>query len=184
MLNYALYQIGWFACILGAAWGWPVRAAAVGAALIGVHLAVSGQRWRGELALVGVALALGLVVETFQVWSGTYARFTSGVVWAWMSPPWLLVMWAQFATVCRGSLKGVMLVPWRAVLFGAIGGPIAFWAGERLGAVELARPSAEVFIRLGLTWAVAMGVLSLTARALSAPAAAPPRTTTTYPPRA
>jgi hypothetical protein len=33
-----------------------------------------------------------------------------------------------------------------------------------LGAVELARPSAEVFVRLGGTWAVAMGVLALVSR--------------------
>lgn len=65
MLNYALYQIGWFACILGAAWGWPVAGAAVGAALIGVHVVVSGPQWRSELGLIGVALALGLVVEGF-----------------------------------------------------------------------------------------------------------------------
>lgn len=171
MLNYALYQIGWFACILGAAWGWPVAGAALGVTLIGVHVVVSGRTWREELALMGVALALGLVVEGFQVRSGTYARFTSGTVWAWMSPPWLLVMWAQFATVCRGSLKGVMLVPWRAVLFGAVGGPIAFWAGERLGAVELARPLGEGLLRLGVSWAVALGVLSLVATRRASPSA-------------
>lgn len=167
MLNYALYQVGWLVCILGAAWGWPVSAAVLGAALIGVHVAVSGRQWRAEIALIVVALALGLVVEGFQVWSGTYARFTSGVVLAWLSPPWLLVMWAQFATVCRGSLKGVMLVPWRAVLFGAVGGPIAFWAGERLGAVDLARPLGEGLLRLALSWAIALGVLSLMARRLN-----------------
>jgi Protein of unknown function (DUF2878) len=164
MLNYTLYQGGWFACILGAAWGWPTAGAALGVALIGVHLALSGADRREEFALVGTALALGLVVEGFHVWSGSYARFTSGVVLAWMSPPWLLVMWAQFGTVCRGSLKRVMLDTWRAVVFGAVGGPIAFWAGERLGAVELARPSAEVFVRLGGTWAAAMGGLSLISR--------------------
>ncbi|MFN0098693.1 MAG: DUF2878 domain-containing protein, partial [Gemmatimonadaceae bacterium] len=167
MLNYALYQVGWFACILGAAWGWPVAGAAVAVALIGVHVVVSGTQWRAEVALAGVALALGLVVEGFQVKSGTYAQFTSGVVLAWMSPPWLLVMWAQFATVCRWSLKGVMLVPWRAVLFGALGGPIAFWAGERLGAVDLARPLSEGFLRLAMSWAIALGALSFVARRLN-----------------
>lgn len=171
MLNYALYQIGWFACILGAAWGWPKAGAAVGLFLIGVHLAVSGTQWRAELTLVALALVLGLLVEGFQVWSGTYARFTSGVVWTWMSPPWLLVMWAQFATVCRGSLKRVMLVPWRAVLFGAVGGPIAFWAGERLGAVDLARPLGEGLLRLGVSWAIALGVLSVVATRRDSPLA-------------
>lgn len=71
----------------------------------------------------------------YQVRSGTYA-FTSGVVVAWMSPPRLLMMWGQFATTFRSSLSAIMLVPGRAVVFGGLGGPIAFWAGERWGADE------------------------------------------------
>jgi Protein of unknown function (DUF2878) len=53
---------------------------------------------------------------------------------------WLLVMWGQFATTFRFSLRGVMRRPLFAGLFGATGGPIAFLAGERLGAVILLPP--------------------------------------------
>lgn len=161
-VNYALYQTGWFACILGAAWGWPVAGALVAVALTAVHLLNSRDR-AGELRLIALAAGLGLAVEWYQVRSGTYA-FTSGVVVAWMSPPWLLMMWGQFATTFRSSLSAIMLVPGRAVVFGAVGGPIAFWAGERLGAVTLAEPEWPGLVRLSVTWGAALWVCAVVAR--------------------
>lgn len=165
-VNYLLYQSGWFACILGAAWGWPVTGFLIAAALTAVHLCRSADP-AIESRLVVLALALGLVVEAFQVRRGTY-QFTSGVIVAWMSPPWLLMMWAQFATTFRSSLRAIMTSPARAALFGVLGGPIAFVAGERLGAVTLARPLAPGLVRLGMAWGVALCVCALFARASDA----------------
>lgn len=161
-VNYVLYQSGWFACILGAAWDWPVTGFLIAVALTAVHLYLSNERARETRAIL-LALALGLVVEGYQVWNGTY-RFRSGVVVAWMSPPWLLMMWAQFATTFRSSLRSIMTVPARAALFGLVGGPIAFVAGERLGAVTLARPLALGLVRLGVTWGVALAVCAVLLR--------------------
>ena len=161
-VNYVLYQTGWFACILGAAWDWPVTGFLIAVVLTAAHLHLSADRARETRAIL-LALALGLVVEGFQVCSGTY-RFRSGVVVAWMSPPWLLMMWAQFATTFRSSLRSIMTVPVRAALFGLVGGPIAFVAGERLGAVMLARPLAPGLVRLGLAWGVALAVCALLVR--------------------
>jgi len=163
-VNYALYQTGWLACILGAAWGWPVTGALIAAALIGAHFAWTTERAM-ELRLLLLALGLGVIVEAYQVRSGTYTRFTSGAVVAWMSPPWLLLMWAQFATTFRSSLHAVMLVPRRAALFGLVGGPIAFLAGERLGAVTLARPLGPGLVRLSVTWGLALAICAVVARA-------------------
>lgn len=161
-VNYALYQAGWFACILGAASRWPLAGTLIAMALTAVHVLISRDRV-GELRLIALALGLGVAVEWYQVRSGTYA-FTSGVVVAWISPPWLLMMWAQFATTFRSSLSAIMLVPQRAALFGAVGGPIAFWAGERLGAVTLAEPVWQGQVRLSVSWGVALSVCALLAR--------------------
>jgi type IV secretory pathway TrbD component len=49
-----------------------------------------------------------------------------------------------------------------------VGGPIAFWAGERLGAVDLARPLWLALLRLSVCWGVALWGLSLATRAGSA----------------
>ena len=73
-----------------------------------------------------------------QIAAGRY--FTSGTVIDAPRPLWLLAMRAQFATTFRFSLRTVITRPIRAALFGAAGGPIAFLAGERLGAVTLLPP--------------------------------------------
>jgi hypothetical protein len=158
LLNYALYQVGWLACIIGAAQTHPHVGAAIAAALIAAHLWFAEAR-AVEARLALSALAVGLAVELFHVWSGTYARFASGVVAAWISPPWLLMMWAQFATTFRYSLRNIMAHPGRAAAFGVIGGPIAFLAGERLGAVALGQPLTLSLLRLSVTWGLALWIL-------------------------
>ena len=158
LINYTLYQIGWFACVLGAASQRPWTGCLIGTILVGVHLALSVERVL-EVRLVVLATAVGAAVEMIQIAAGTY-RFTSGTVNDALPPPWLLAMWAQFATTFRFSLRSVVTRPVLAVLFGAAGGPIAFLAGERLGAVTLLPPLAQSLLRLSISWAIALVVFS------------------------
>ena len=158
LANYALYQIGWFACVLGAASYRPWAGFLIAMILVGVHLALSVERAL-EVRLLVLATAVGAVVETTQIAAGTY-RFTSGTVTDALPPPWLLAMWAQFATTFRFSLHRVVTRLPLAVLFGAAGGPIAFLAGERFGAVTLLPPVAHGLLRLAVSWAIALVVFS------------------------
>jgi uncharacterized protein DUF2878 len=70
-----------------------------------------------EVRLVGLATAVGVVVEMMQI-AGTY-RFISGTVLDALPPPWLLPTWAQLSMTFRYSLRNVITRPIRAVLFGA-----------------------------------------------------------------
>ena len=158
LINYTLYQIGWFACVTGASSQRPWTGCLIGMILVGVHVALSVERVL-EVRLVVLATAVGAAVEMIQIAAGTY-RFTSGTVNDALPPPWLLAMWAQFATTFRFSLRSVVTRPVLAVLFGAAGGPIAFLAGERLGAVTLLPPLAQSLLRLSISWAIALVVLS------------------------
>jgi len=102
-----------------------------------------------------LALGVGAAIEGLQIWAGTY-RFTSGTIIDSLPPPWLLVMWAQMATTFDFSLRPIVTRPVAAALFGAVGGPLAFLAGERLGAVTLHRPLAPGLLLLASSWTVAM----------------------------
>jgi hypothetical protein len=62
-------------------------------------------------------------------------------------------------------MHGVMTHPWRATAFGVIGGPIAFLAGERLGAVTLAQPLLPALLRLAVAWGLALYVCARVTRA-------------------
>ena len=60
--------------------------------------------------------------------------------------------------------RSVVTRPVPAMLFGAAGGPIAFLAGERLGAVTLLPPLAFGLLRLSVSWAIALVVFSAVVR--------------------
>ena len=108
-------------------------------------------------------MTVGSTVEIIQIAAGTY-QLTSGTVYAALPPPWLLTMWAQMATTFDFSLRPIVRRPVASIVFGALGGPLAFLAGERLGAVTLQRPLAPGLILLSVTWAAAMGVLAFAER--------------------
>ena len=78
LLNLALYQTGWFACVVGAARGHPWLGMAVALTLLAVHLGLVRDR-RSELLLILTAGAIGFVADTIQGWLGVF-RFTSGYV--------------------------------------------------------------------------------------------------------
>ncbi len=165
LVNYALYQLGWGACVLGGAWHRPWTGVLIATILIGVHLALSRERFL-EVQLMAVTTAVGAVVEIGQIAAGTY-RFTSGTMIDALPPAWLLAMWAQFATTFRFSLRNVIMRPVPAALFGAVGGPVAFLAGERLGAVTLSPPLTNGLVRLSISWAVALVLFSAVVRRLT-----------------
>ena len=66
LINYALYQIGWFVCVLGGASHRPWTGFLIAVLLIGVHLTLSLERSL-ELRLVVLATAVGAVVEMVQI---------------------------------------------------------------------------------------------------------------------
>jgi len=159
LINAALYQAGWFACVLGAAGGRGAAGAVVAAMLVGVHLALSGDR-RRDLGVMAGALGLGVVMEAGHIALGTYATL-AGAPPAAFPPMWLLTLWAQFGTTFRYGLRPLLARVWGAALFGAVGGPIAFGAGEALGAVVLRRPLATSLAALATGWALALALVAI-----------------------
>jgi hypothetical protein len=76
LLNLALYQAGWFCCVLGAAHGRPVLGALLAMALILVHVALVRRRG-SEIVLLLAAALIGGAVDSVQSCLGLL-RFESG----------------------------------------------------------------------------------------------------------
>ena len=68
-LNILMFQAGWFACVLGAAYGLPWLGSIAAIAIVGWHLARATNP-RREFALVCTAAIVGLIFETLLVQSG------------------------------------------------------------------------------------------------------------------
>ena len=161
VLNVIVFQLGWFACVLGAAHDRPWSGSAVVALLVAIHL-TTAARPAAEARLVAVALVIGVVWETLLLACG-WIEYPSGVIWAGVAPLWIVMLWALFAITLNSSLgwlKGRLLV---AAVFGAVGGPLAYWGGMRLGALVFVEPLFAV-IALAVGWAVLTPLLVVLAQ--------------------
>lgn len=177
VLPILAFQAVWLTCALGAASGtnWPgVIAAAV---LATWHLSTvpNPKRAVRTLALAGL---LGVVAETALALSGlvTFAATVRPLP----IPAWIVALWIAFATTLPvlsrwiGPESGPRW-PWNAGALGLVGGPLAYIAGERLGALTMAPGAANeagawawwgAVMAVAIVWAVAAPVLlALRARA-------------------
>lgn len=154
--NFVAYQCAWFAVILGAAHGMAQEGVAVAVLVAAVHLALRPERV--ELQLIGAAVLAGLVVDSALVVSG---RVQFAAAWPQgLAPLWMLSLWAAFATTLNHSMRWLMARPAVAALAGAMGGPLAYLAGAKLGALTLVAPLASLTL-IAVLWLLAMGALAL-----------------------
>jgi hypothetical protein len=149
LLNIAGFQLGWFACILGAAAGRPGLGVLVAAGVIALHAWITG-RARVELVLAAALAVVGAVWETVAQHTGLLTYASSG---GFFAPAWIIAMWPLFATTLNGSLSFLKGRTWLQALFGALGGPLAYYGGLKLGAVEMDEPVAALLLQ-GFGWAV------------------------------
>ncbi len=156
LLNFVVFQIGWFACVLGGAYQLPWIGTLLASVIILLHLS-RASRPRDELFLILLAIAIGSVWDSFLVWRG-WLEYPSGTLIPETAPHWILAMWGIFATTLNLSLrwlKGRWLI---ALVSGAIAGPLAYYAGARLGGVVFTDQTTAL-LALSLGWAILMPML-------------------------
>ena len=150
--NAAAYQIAWFAGILGAAHGYASAGTAIAVGVAALHLAVQRPR-AGELKLIACAAAVGVAHDAVLMHLG-FVDFTPAG-WSEPWPPyWMVGLWVAFATTLNHSMRWFMQRPWRGIAAGVLGGPLAYLAGARLGALslsEFAVPAIAVTFGLAMT---------------------------------
>ena len=122
--------------------GWPLGGARRRRLAGSSHCIVPAPRGRAtELQLVVFALAIGPCGTARSAQVGLDLRSPAGTADRRLAPAWILALWALFATTLTCSsrwLKNSLLGP---RCFGALGGPLSYWAGMRLGALQFAAPS-------------------------------------------
>ena len=156
LVNFIGFQVGWFACVLGAANDKELLGMIIALGVIIYHVINQGDS-RKELKLILVALAIGLLWETW-ILNLDILRYPSHPDALFWAPTWLIMMWALFATTINlsmGWLKGRWAL---SVLMGAVFGPLAFIGGEKLGAVVFLDSTLSI-ITLSVGWGLLMPLL-------------------------
>jgi Protein of unknown function (DUF2878) len=134
VVNVIAYQCAWFACVLGAAAQRPVLGLAVAVVVVSWHLHTAATP-RRELQLLAIAILVGTAFESLLVASG-WIRMAPSLLTGSFTPLWMVAVWAAFATTLNVSLRALRPHYLLAAGLAAIGAPLAYAAGARLGALQ------------------------------------------------
>lgn len=165
IINFVLFQIGWFACVLGGAFHQPVLGSAIALSIIIFHL-YNSARNRPEFDLLLLAIVIGFIFESAMV-SFNLAHYSNAQFHQNIAPYWMILMWPLFATTLNLSmrwLKKLSLV--LVALIGAVFAPIAYFAGSNLGAVVYDDTVISLSV-IALAWALLFPALVVAARRLN-----------------
>ena len=151
LIDFALFQAVWFACVLATRSPYPQVLPLVGSILVIGRVAQKG-RLREALPLGLACIAIGTLGDALLVKLG-FLSFSSypNLLGA---PLWMVALWMNF---------GLMLIPlftWfmknliRTLLGFSIGGAIAYYSGEKLGVLTLEKDWPSI-LAIGFEWALA-----------------------------
>ena len=159
--NIVLYQCAWFACVLGTATHHYWLGFAVIAATLLWHLWAAHAPGR-ELLLIGICALVGAMFESLLIETG-WVRMEPAALLAGITPLWMVALWAAFATTLNVSLRSLRRRYVLIALLGAVGAPLAYAAGVRLGALQWVRP-VPALLTIAIGWALALPLLGKTAQ--------------------
>ena len=151
--NLLLFKAGWLSCVIGAAQGLPWFGAVAVFAIALEHLRTANDSGQ-ELRLLVLAASMGLVWESALV-ALNLVDYGDGLP---LAPYWIIAMWVLFATTLNVGMNWLKKHWFIAFVAGAIGGPLSFISGEKMGAVTLTQDLNSV-AAIGVGWAILLPVL-------------------------
>ena len=156
LVNFAVYQCVWLACVLGAAMQRPAVGLALALAAVLLHLSTAPEPLR-ELRLIAVAALVGAAFESLLVASG-WVKMDSALLLGGLTPLWMVALWVAFATTLNVSLRFLRSRYLLSAVLAAIGAPLAYIAGAELGALQWEQMLPALLL-IGAGWALLMPLL-------------------------
>ncbi len=157
IVNAVLFQLLWFAAVIGSAKGfvWPYL---LFSTLLIVWQLHPSHRHPSDLKVVAVAVVLGLIIDTLFLQFNVF-KFADSFPVEGISPLWIILLWVGFALTVNHSMQWLNKHPLLPALAGAIFAPLSYLAGLRLGAVEYHIDPLLVSAFISVPWALALTIL-------------------------
>ncbi|MGB5492160.1 MAG: DUF2878 domain-containing protein, partial [Woeseiaceae bacterium] len=128
--------------------------------VLAIHLR-QARRPEAELTLIVACGLVGMFFDSILV-AFNWVSYPSGQFSEFLAPYWIVTMWMLFGTTLNLSMGWLKGRPLLAALFGAIGGPASYIAGQKLGGIVFVDYYAAL-IALAIGWAVFMPLLLIVA---------------------
>jgi hypothetical protein len=138
LINLALFQGVWFLTVIGAAQGTPWYGLAGLSIFACIHYLLTHTA-KADFQLAAISILLGLIIETAVIQTGVLS-YVHSVTPAQFAPLWILILWANLALTLNGCLRWLQERYMLAALLGAMGGPLTYFGGMKLGAATTDLP--------------------------------------------
>jgi Protein of unknown function (DUF2878) len=149
LVNFALFQLGWFISVWGAGHQKLIPSMLVVGLILIVHI-MQARFKKDAIILVLIVMLLGPIFDQCLL-SLSVIKYESQFS-EYMVPIWIFALWGLFASTLNLSLSWLKQYKRLALIFGLIGGPLAYIAAEKLNAVQLISPYALILLAVG--WAL------------------------------
>lgn len=168
--NVIGFQIVWIASVGGAArgmwWAGPL------ALLVFASIQLFISRWRvADFQVMVIAAVVGFAIDSLWVQLG-WIEFQSAQPWPSLAPVWIVAMWMGFALTLNHSLSALKAHTVIAVVFGLIGGPLAYWIAASVWHAATIQATWLPYAGLAISWGLVTPMLLWLAQRLLPTAAA------------
>jgi len=160
LFNSLLYTLGWFWCVWCGANDQSVVGFLGGIFLIFIQLMntafASRLILRKDLFLLLLASVLGFLMELAFLQGGVIAYSHSN---GNLPPLWIFILYPLFALLLNHSLRFLQKSYLVTFLFGVLGAPLSYIAGQHMGAATLNYSLLSAWIVIGISWGILLVVL-------------------------
>lgn len=143
IINIAIFQVGWFVCVLG---GNSAAIIFTFAALLGHQLIFSPchHEWR----LIIAFSVIGCLWDTLLIHLGIIQLNDS------VMPIWLFCLWILFSTTLNRSLSFLHHRKIQACFLALLLAPLTYISGAHLAGIQLATPFVNTVFIIAIGWSV------------------------------
>ncbi len=152
IVNFALFQLGWFTCVLGGANTLPMIGVGYALLFLLIHATWQGNAVR-EFSFITLVALFGFGIDSLLVTLG-YFSYTSAIGHSF-APFWIAALWAMFAATIGHSMAWLSSRPILSSLLGAVFGPVAYFSASKFGADTLLEGGQGLYLQ-AIVWSTMM----------------------------
>lgn len=149
------FYIIWFFCLTTAAKHQSWIGVGVAITIITIQMLWQYKIAKDTNALIRliVILTLSAILVESLMMSQNIVQYHDNVLAPYLPPPWIIVLWIEFAIVIHAIMKNLWDRPFVLSFLSLLGFPIVYLAGEHLGAATLPYGWQSALI-IGVVWAI------------------------------